>query len=181
MAWAAALLAAGVALAATRGRPTLLPLQTFAFERGEFERAALTVTTGAADLQLRSMPEASQLATGQYGGPAAPRLDVRDGQAALRLDVRRTWLLQAGAVWPVALAADIPWQLDFQSGLGDFDLDLGNLEIASLRVRTPFGRVNVSLPAAGSASLDLDMAFGDLTVRVPDGMALRLKLAAGPL
>jgi hypothetical protein len=181
IAWAGAVLAAGVLLAATRGRPTLLPLHSFAIERPEVERAALTATTGAADFQLRVQADDGQLVAGEYGGPATPRLDVRDGEAAVRLDARRSWPLQAGARWPVALAGDIPWQLDLQSGLGDFDLELGDLEITALRLRTMFGRVELTLPAAGAANLDLDLGFGDLTVRVPDGMAVRLKLAAGPL
>src|SRR5688500_13395391 len=58
IAWAVVLLAAGVLLAATRGRPTVLPLEKFAVERGQAERAVLTATTGTADLQVRVLQDA---------------------------------------------------------------------------------------------------------------------------
>src|SRR5258706_15900683 len=47
LAWAGAVVAAGLLLAATRGRPTLLPLQSFCLERPLVGRAALTATIGA--------------------------------------------------------------------------------------------------------------------------------------
>jgi hypothetical protein len=182
IAWATVLVAAGGLLALTRGRAVLLPLQSFAIERRQFERAALTAATGAADLHVRGLVDVGQLAAGEYGGPAAPRLAGRDGPAAdIRLDGRRTWPLQAGASWPLALARDIPWDLNLVSSLGDFDLELRDLTIAGLRLRTTFGRVNLTLPAADVTSVDLDLTFGDLTVRVPDGMAVRLKFTPGPL
>ena len=181
VAWAGVLLTIGVLLAAARGRPALLTLQSFAIERQAAERAFVAAMAGATDLQVRVLVEEGRLAAGEYGGPAAPRVDVRDGVAAVTLDARRSWVLQAEAGWAVGLARDIPWQLDLQSSVGDFDLDLGELAVTALRLRTTFGQVSLTLPAAGVANLDLDLGFGDLIVRVPDGMAVRLKLAAGPL
>src|SRR5258706_14927353 len=61
LAWAGAVLAAGVLLAATRGRPTLLPLHSFAIERPPADRAAPTSPTGAAGLELRGQTDRWQV------------------------------------------------------------------------------------------------------------------------
>ena len=180
LAWGLILFAVGLWLVAARLRPAAA-LSSFAFERGQTEQASLRAVTGATDLRLQALANPGQLAAGEYAGPGQPRMATTAGAASLRLDARHSWPLPVNACWPLALAQGLPWSLDLESTLGDYDLDLRDIQVSALRLYSTFGQVELTLPAAGAASVDLDLAFGDLTVRVPDGMAVKVRLKAGPL
>jgi hypothetical protein len=180
--WAGLLLAAGLwqlARGLARGTPNAPP--TFAMARGDFARGELWVEAGAADVSVSAFAGASQLAVGDFPAAGGPALEARGETARVRLRVRDTLALWPGRGWSAALAKGLPWALDLRSSLGDLTLNLKDLDVTALRVQSTLGHVDLTLPAAGQAEMRVRLRGGDLTVRVPEGMALRVKVSAGPL
>jgi hypothetical protein len=68
-----------------------------------------------------------------------------------------------------------------RSDLGHFRLDLRNLNVNALDLRSLFGDAEMTVPVAGRGDFRVRLTFGDLTVHVPDGVAIRVRLTAGPL
>jgi hypothetical protein len=180
--WPVLLIALGVLILLT-GRAALgFDLPTFAIERGEHVSARLGVPSGLSDVRVSAFAGASQLAVGKFPNQGGPRLNVEDGQAHLILDRRAAapFLLGEGE-WSVALAKGLPWTIEAHSTLGDFRLDLRDLTVPSLHLRSWAGHVDLTLPVAGPAEFEIRLTLGDLTVRVPEGAAMRIRLKAGPL
>jgi hypothetical protein len=179
--WPASLIAAGLWLVLARQSPAPVEPPTCSIERGDFEAGELLGLTGTADLHLRSFSGTSHLLIADIPGLDSPRLEARDGVALLKLQPHLSLAPPRGAGWSVELVKGLPWRLNFQSSLGDFNLDLHDLTVAEARLRSMFGDVDLILPTAGESQLAIDLLFGDLTLRLPEGVGARIKLAAGPL
>jgi hypothetical protein len=176
--WPVLLIALG-ALVLLTGRATIrFDLPTFAIERGEHESAHFGVSSGLSDLRVAAFAGASQLAVGRFPSHRGPRLEVEDNQASLYLDRRAAAPFLFGE-WSAALAKGLPWTMEAHSTLGDFRLDLRDLSMPSLHLHSWAGHVDLTLPVAGPGEFELRLTLGDLTVRVPEGVAVRLRLKAG--
>ncbi|MCC6189350.1 MAG: hypothetical protein IT318_09960 [Anaerolineales bacterium] len=179
--WPAGVVAAGLWLIVA-GRPkTGAGVPAFAVERGEAQAGELVAACGTADLQVQAFAGASQLIVGQFPAPQGPRVAAHATTTRVVLSPRLALPLLPGRCWSTALAKGLPWVLDLGSSLGDFDLNLRDLTISALRLRTTLGHVDLTLPAAGQGEFELRLILGDVTVRVPDEMAVRVKVATGPL
>ncbi len=178
--WPVLLIALGV-LRLLTGRAALgFDLPTFAIERGEHESARLGVSSGLSDVRVSAFAGASQLAVGRFPNHGGPRLSLEGGQAHLILDRRAAAPFLLGE-WAVALAKGLPWTVAAHSTLGDFRLDLRDLIVPSLHLRSWAGHVDMTLPVAGPGEGEIHLTLGDLTVRVPEGAAVNIRLKAGPL
>jgi hypothetical protein len=178
--WPVLLIALGVLILLT-GRAALgFDLPTFAIERGVHGTARLEVSGGLSDVRVGAFAGASQLAVGKFPNHGGPRLNLEGGQAHLSLDRRAAAPFLLGE-WSVALAKGLPWTMGARSLLGDFRLDLRDLTVPSLHLRSWAGHVDLTLPVAGPAEFEVRLTLGDLTVRVPEGAAMRIRLKAGPL
>lgn len=178
--WPAGVVAAGLWLILADRAPTGV-VPAYAVERGEARAGELAAATGTADLQVQAFAGASQLVVGQFPAPRGPQVVVAEGATRVILAPRLAVPLLPGRCWAAALAKGIPWTLDLGSNLGDFTLDLRDLAVTGVKLRTTLGQVDLTLPAAGQAELDLRLALGDLIVRVPETMAVRVKVRSGSL
>jgi hypothetical protein len=159
--WPAGLVLAGLGLILVGGALWDGEMAGFMLERGEAEEADLVAAAGTADLRIEAMVGAGALAAGELPRPKQPKLVVRDRRATVRLEP--LWGLPelGGARWKVALARGLPWRLDLGSSTGNLDLNLADLSLAALRLRSTFGDVDLTLPADGCGDVDLGLAFGE--------------------
>lgn len=178
--WPVALIGLGLYLIGS-GR-TLLAFapRPFALERGAYEQATLTIHAGIADINLLAFAGSSQLAVGQFPAGAGPKF-IADGiRAKITLDHREAALFAAGA-WTLSLAKNLPWTLQVQSDLGNSFLNLRDLTVAQAAFTAHLGDIDLTLPAMGVSDMTARLTLGDLTVRVPEGMALKLRFQPGGL
>jgi hypothetical protein len=177
--WPAGLVAAGLWLILTGAERTQPP--PFAVERGQAGAAELVAATGTADLRVQAFAGTSQLVVGEFPGLHGPQVSVAEAATRVELAPRLAAPLLPGRGWSAALVKGLPWRLALSSSLGDLALDLRELNVEAARLRSTLGHVDLTLPAAGQCELDLRLALGDVTVRVPEETAVRIKLTAGPL
>jgi len=78
--------------------------------------------------------------------------------------------------WDVHLATDVPSRLRFELGAGENDLDLRGMDVRSLRVTTGVGTTTIDLsgPRSQSLSAEITCGVGELTVRVPADVGVRI-------
>jgi len=77
--------------------------------------------------------------------------------------------------WTVALSPRVPLDLRVESGASAMDLDLSNLQVASLDIKTGAAGVKVTLPqAAGRTTASIHAGAAGIDVTVPEGVAARI-------
>ena len=149
-------------------------------------RARIRVSHGAGRLSVKSGAGGDRLADGTFGGGLDYRAK-RDGDA---LDVRMRvpsdtfpgpWMWGTGKLdWDFALNDQIPLSLEFETGASDNYLDLTNLRVESLRVKTGASSTQVLLPAnAGQTRADFEAGAASVVFRVPSGVAARVRVRGG--
>lgn len=149
----------------------------FAMMRGPLEAAQVRLHSGAADVRMTASAEAGALATGQF--PGRPRLNLDGTRATLAFHRRFSPTWAPPQRWAIALGRGVAWSLGLASSLGDFDVDLRDLTAASVSLHSFAGDVRLVLPAAGQGTADIRLILGNLSLRVPDGLAIKLKLKTG--
>lgn len=136
--------------------------------------AEVMVTFGAGRLTIGAAAP-GLLVDGTFGGgvrvePGGPgRVRLSPPAPTLRLD-------RAPYAWQVGLAAEVPLRLRVESGAADGELDLRQLRVTELRIRTGASETRVTLPeAAGFTRVDAEGGAAAIRFRVPDGVAARIR------
>ncbi len=188
--WPAALIALGLLLMLRAiVRPQRSPNMTTAEVKeasiplGDAARARIHLHHGAGRLELRSGAAAGELAGGSFGGG----LDFRTERQGDLLDVRMQtpgenwpvvtpWDWQGTLDWTCRLNGQVPLELDLEVGANEARLDLTELRVTELRLKTGASSTEVALPAAaGYTRVKLEAGAAALKLRVPAGVAARIR------
>jgi hypothetical protein len=83
--------------------------------------------------------------------------------------------------WNLRLNDDIPMDLDINLGLGESTLELSGLTLNSLDIQTGVGETTIDLTGDWANSIDIDIegGVGKTTVRLPDGVGVRVETQTG--
>ena len=109
---------------------------------------------------------------------------VSDGTARYGLWSQGNWSVpfvgwEGDKTWDLDLNRDVPMRLDIDAGVGDASIDLERMNLTGLRLNMGVGRMTVILPMRGDFEAMVDGGVGELVVKVPEGMALRVSATAG--
>ncbi len=86
------------------------------------------------------------------------------------------WGRWAGFEWNLGLNGEIPLELDVDTGASEAKLDLEDLKVVDLRLDTGASSTEITLPAkAGFTKVVIDAGAASLRIRVPSGVAARIK------
>ncbi len=145
--------------------------------RGPLEAAHAQLHSGAADVRLTASAEVGALAAGQF--PGRPRMNIDGARATLTFNRRFAPTFAPPPRWAIALGRGVAWSLNLASDLGDFDVDWRDLTVVNASLHSFAGDVRLALPAVGQGTVDIRLTLGNLRLRAPDGLALKLKLKTG--
>lgn len=81
--------------------------------------------------------------------------------------------------WDLALAPDVPLDLEISLGVGQSDIDLTALTLSDLEVSAGIGQITVVLPDEGRFEAKIDGAIGHTLVVIPPGLEARIQLDTG--
>jgi len=161
------------------------------------KRADVEIRAGACDLRLSPLPIEQD--SGMYrlieGQVALP------GRARVRQDARRVgdtlyYALQGEGVaswlpwrsqesswrdlnWDLQLNREVPMKLQLNTGIGRAVVDLGRMNITSLRAEAGVGEMTLTLPRQGNLDAHIETGVGRVTLIVPQGMAARITVHRG--
>ncbi len=137
--------------------------------------AGIRIRFGAGDLATRPAA-AGQLVDGEFVGGVIHRL-VGPGRVELEQDTRYglPWL-ERPSRWTVGLTAEVPLDLRIDAGASRAVLDLRELRVRTLELKTGASETRVLLPrAAGATTVRAQAGAATLTLDVPAGVAARIR------
>ena len=152
-------------------------------------QARIIVEHGAGRLTVGAGSRPDELLAGSFGGG----LDVQARRDGDTLDVRMRpsaqnwpmafpwhWGPGRGLEWTFNLNRDVPLTLELRTGAGESRLDLSELRVTELTLRTGASATDVTLPAnAGNTRVECEAGVASVTLRVPSGVAARIRAEAG--
>jgi hypothetical protein len=171
------------------GRPSL-EAERIAIPLGGAVRARVVVKHAAGRLRVDASATSGELVTGTFGSGLDHR-ERRDGET---LDVEMRvpnrafpgfawpWMWGPGRTldWTFGLNGKIPLSLEFETGAGEAQLNLSDLQVTDLRLKTGASATDLTLPAnAGHTRVKIDAGAASVTVRVPAGVAAHIRATGG--
>ena len=153
----------------------------------DIREARLRLHHGAGRLEV-TPAQPGILLSGSFTGGVQQRLE-RNGAAAL-LDLRTppdVWSglwpgiqFSEGLSWNMAISREIPLQLEVETGASETRLDLTDLRVSALTLKTGASSTRVDLPAAaGLTRVDVSSGAAALEIRLPAGVAGRIQVRSG--
>ena len=147
--------------------------------------ANLRFNHGAGELRLHGGAGATEILRGTFTGGLDHKSRL-DGDT-LNVDmhpVNTTFVFpdffsHAQLDWDVSLNSAVPTSLDMNLGANKSELDLKDLTITDIKLKTGASDTVLTLPAHGRLKLDCEIGAASLTVIVPEGVSIRAKSAIG--
>jgi hypothetical protein len=160
----------------TESQTINLDSATSAHVQIEFPAGELNVTGGASNLMDASFrynvddwqPQV------QYSEDGAQGKLIVDQPGDARIPVGDQLINE----WEIQLSESVPMNLVIRTGAGNSQLDLGRLDVTSLRVETGAGVTTVNLDGNWQHDVDVSIqgGVGELTVNLPAEMGVRVEM-----
>ncbi|MGA9533924.1 MAG: LiaF domain-containing protein [Anaerolineales bacterium] len=149
-------------------------------------RARFRLQHGAGRLQVTGPCGVDELFTGEFVGGIDANVR-RVGEAAeVNLSVpsdswmELPWAGGRGFDWDLRLNGQIPLSMTLETGAGETTLDLTELRVSELKLKTGASSTEVRLPAhAGLTDIKVEAGMAAVTLIVPIGVAARIQSKSG--
>jgi len=149
------------------------------------QSARVRVQHGAGRLEVSTGSGMGVLAEGDFAGG----LDFRSRREGNGLDVKMrppeqlfpfTWSTGSTLDWSFGLTREIPLSLEFETGANESRLNLRDLRVTELRLKTGASSTTIDLPAnAGLTRTFIESGAASVNVSVPEGVAARIRAQGG--
>jgi hypothetical protein len=183
-----ALLAGGLWLTSSTGPIAGPPGEQITEPLQDASRGSVEIGLGAGQLRVDSMTAPDRLLEGTVklhrGERLARSAQVVDATLNVTLRSQGQWttpfLVPAGQQgWSLSLSRDVPLRLVIDASVGDAAVDLRQVTLTELVTRMGVGRTTVTLPEQGTFEARLDSGVGEIVVRVPAGLPVRVHSSTG--
>jgi hypothetical protein len=151
------------------------------------EEAELHLNYGAGEVFVEASESGSELLKGTFEGGVEHRVDRRGGKTAIWLNGSQptfiwpgNWRSDMQRRWRIQLSVGLPLDLQVKAGASDCHLNLRELQVKHLSIDAGASSLDVTLPAnAGFTEVRGSSGAASLVVRVPEGVAARIRTSGG--
>lgn len=127
--------------------------------------------------------QSNVLLSGEFAGGVDRAITTTGDQVDVTLKLPETvaeqfdWLgTNRGLAWDVHLNRSVPLALSVETGASRTHIDLSDLHVSRLDLRTGAGSVDVTMPAhAGRTEARIDSGVAEVNVNVPTGVAAHIR------
>lgn len=147
-------------------------------------RASLKVRHGAGRLEIRAGSSLGNLLEGSFAGGVDYK--SRREEDNLRVKLRAPeqgfgfWDSSTELDWRFTVNSQVPLTLDIGAGAGRAELDLTDLMLSDLKLKTGASESNLHLPAhAGLTRVRVEAGAASISLHVPEGVAGRIRVQSG--
>jgi hypothetical protein len=144
--------------------------------------ASLRISHGAGELHLHGGADGDEFARGSFVGGLEKKASLEGSRLHVKLRPANDFIgfgTHTQLDWDVALNASIPTSLDMNLGANKSTLDLRDLNITELHLKSGASDTTVTLPAGGRLNADFEIGAASLTLIVPEGVAIRVRASLG--
>jgi hypothetical protein len=153
-------------------------------------QAHVRVKHGAGRIQMDGSAGPGQLLSGRFGNGLEHRISRQGEDLQVTLKPRHvpfpdmmfpwTWGSSGGYNWNFGITPEIPLSLRFETGAGNAELDLSDLQVTDLKLETGASATTVTLPArAGHTHVDVEAGVASVQIKVPAEVAARIQTQSG--
>ncbi len=150
--------------------------------------ADIRLKHGAGRLTLRAAGTPGVLLSGSCVGGA--RLDVSRSGPSVRVQAESAaadyifgfpaFNAPYGLAWDLLLTPEIPLRLGLETGASESNIDLTDLKLTDLEVKTGASSSNITLPArAGMTQVKVSSGAASVKLFLPEGVAGRIRVQSG--
>lgn len=149
----------------------------------------LRVQHGAGVLRIDAGSDPQALLSGTFAGGLDYRANRVDDALSVDMRVPRQgiwffapwqWWRGGGLAWSFGLNPEVPIALRLETGAGEANIDLTELQVTELRLQTGASSTRLALPAqAGHTEARIEGGAASISVRVPTGVAARIETSGG--
>ena len=149
------------------------------------QSARMRLQHGAGRIKVSGSATSGNLLEGDFGGG----LDVSKRQSGDILDVKMKmsgsifpfdWSPGQSLDWVFKLTRDIPLILELETGASDNTIDLTDLRVSDLSLKSGASSTNLTLPAnAGRTRVNIEAGAASVRITVPAGVAARIRSKGG--
>jgi len=187
--WMTIVLIATLQLAgcASEARVGDLKTESKSVELGDAKPVNVEINFGAGDLRVNGGAEKLLEADFTYNvAKLKPEVEFTDGTLVVQHpDVRGYRTLQDirdfRNEWDLRFNNDVPMNLNLDMGAGTSDLQLAGLSLTGLDVSLGAGESTIDLSGGWASDLDatIDAGAGDISIRLPRDVGVRVEVVAG--
>jgi hypothetical protein len=151
------------------------------------EIANIRIDHGAGRLLLKAGIDQDELISGKFGGGVEFSKEVTGTRANIRLKMPNRWFpffWIPGTIlsksWDVDLKRSFPWIISLNTGAGETNLDLSDLLVQKVVLKTGVSSTKINLPNfAGYTSLHIEAGVASVEVHVPAHVAAQIRTEVG--
>lgn len=171
---------------ATRG-PDAFDIEDVSIPLDGTKQGKMSLAFGAGQVHVNANAGDDELLNGRFVGGVEYHTTKDDDFTDLSLKNSSTDFIQTimpwtwGArEWKFGLSKLISWQLHFEMGASDMQIDLTDLRVEELEIDTGASNTKILLPAnAGHTHVDLSGGAASIVFEVPEGVAARIQVDSG--
>lgn len=186
--WPSFIIAMGVwtLWAATRG-PEALDVEEVSLPLDGTQHGKLSLSFGAGQVHVNGRVGMDELLNGSFVGGVEKHIRKSGDFSDISLKPSATDFIHAfmpwswGArEWKFGLTKDVAWQIHFEMGASEAQIDLTELRVTDLKVDTGASNTRITLPAnAVQTHVDLSGGAASVAFIIPEGVAARIQVDSG--
>lgn len=147
--------------------------------------ARVKINHGAGEFRLRGGASGNELLRGTFVGGLDQKASLNGDKLEVKMQPANDLIMLPPFIsrnqldWDVSFNSAIPTALDFNLGANKSDIDLRDLNITDIRLKSGASDTKVTLPAKGRLTADFEIGAASLVLIVPDGVSIRAHAAMG--
>jgi len=157
-----------------RGR---VEVETASIELQDAHEASLRINHGAGEFSLHGGAAANELLHGSFAGGLDYKANRNGDSLEVKMRPAKDFIMppfgpHEQLKWDVSLNSSVPIALDMNTGANKSEIDLRDLNITDIKLKSGASDTVILLPARGRLKLDCEIGAAALTVVVPEGVAI---------
>jgi hypothetical protein len=182
--WALLLIFLGIwVISSIYYKPKYDEAHKFTVSRRDARQAEITFDFGAASLVVTGGASPEAALEGLSGATLDLRSEYLDDKVIVQVNAGPSFIPFLGPdgwSWRFRLNNDLPMTLVFESGASSIDLDLTDVKVSHLKLETGASSSKIGLPAhAGKTLVEVEGGAASFDIRVPEGVAARVRILQG--
>ncbi|MBK7451569.1 MAG: hypothetical protein IPJ47_20080 [Anaerolineales bacterium] len=147
--------------------------------------ASVKIKHGAGEFRLHSGASGNDLLHGAFAGGLDHKAELDGDQLKVKLRPAHDFIMlppfgsSEQLDWDVSLNAAVPMALDMNMGANKSVLDLRDMSITDIKLKSGASETVITLPANGRLTVDCEVGAAALTLIVPEGVSIRARASIG--